>query len=354
MPLLRVHAGPHARRFCPVSVELNISPNEPVTLFQEPGHRPRACQLQGTQSGCRLWWIVSRLDAGETMNYRLAATPDRRKPLNQWRWTETAPAQWELARGSKLVARYRGEAAQAFAALGPLFAPGDADSPVIDTVWSSASLTGTSHHATATALLAPPFSGPVLTGLQRRAYWLGPNRERLVEEFVTWTWFKAFPEARLIDIALALRASVGPVQLAASRASGLLTARLPLELWTAPEFALQNSAGGQSIDEVQGRPADWLAAAAKSGVAIFNHPNDLGSPAIWHISEDGGISANPFGAFSRFAELLPEQDPRLAAGEVLSFRYRLCLHSAPLNRAALRGHYLNFAFPPWVEIVERS
>ncbi len=77
---LRVHAGPHARRCFPLEVNLDLEASQPVILYQEPGHRPRACQSEPMPTGSRLRWMGTRLDAETSQDYHLELVSHRRKP----------------------------------------------------------------------------------------------------------------------------------------------------------------------------------------------------------------------------------------------------------------------------------
>src|SRR5262249_41648817 len=143
--LLRVHAGPHFRRHCPVFVDLELSPDQPVILFQEPGRRPRACQLEATATGCRLWWMLSRLEANRTMDFRLKTVAHRKQPVSRWRSDEVDSAHWRISLDGVPVACLDGKVESSFPPIGPIFAPGKGKDPLIACVWLRAALSGAEH-----------------------------------------------------------------------------------------------------------------------------------------------------------------------------------------------------------------
>src|SRR6266536_2844922 len=93
---LRVEAGPHSRRSCPVSVLTDLDPVQPVILYQEPGHRARNCQLEPAGTGSRVWWLLTHLDAGAQQEYQLLPVLQRRKPYTHLRWDTPAPDRFRV------------------------------------------------------------------------------------------------------------------------------------------------------------------------------------------------------------------------------------------------------------------
>jgi hypothetical protein len=352
--LLRVQAGPHVRRHCPVFVDLELSPDQPVILFQEPGRRPRACQREAIATGCRLWWMLSRLEPGQNMDYRLKTVAHRKPPVSRWRSDEVGSAQWQVSLDGVPVACLAGNGEAVFPGIGPLFAPGNGRDPWIASVWMNAALSGAEHRRTQITNTAKPIVGPVFARGHRQGAWLGAAGERLADEFSTCTLYATPSHLRLIDFDFDIHASVGPLRLSLEPAGGLLRLRLGSGLGREAKLSLANSAGAATLDEVQSHPAGWLHAAANGGLAVFDHPDNLGSPCAWRIGNDGVIAADPFANLARWQSRVMNELPVLAAGEQLTLRYRLCLHEHAIKRVAFQAHYLDFAFPPRIEIVERG
>ena len=68
---LRVAAGPHQRRICPVCTQLAVDPGVKPTLVHEATGKEIPCQLAAAEDGARLHWMVDRLDAGQEAVYGL-------------------------------------------------------------------------------------------------------------------------------------------------------------------------------------------------------------------------------------------------------------------------------------------
>jgi len=351
--LLRVHAGPHSRRHCPVSIQLELPPNQALILLQEPGRRPRACQVETTSAGSRLWWMLSRLEPGQTMDYRLKRVAHRKQPVSRWRSEEIGPGQWQIALAGVPVMLSAATKDEAIPKIGPFFAPGNTVEQAIGGLRISAALSGISHQRTQVSTMRPEV-GPVFARLQRRGSWLGPAGEWLADERVTCTLFATPARLRLYDFDVALHAVAGPVRLATDVTAGLLRIEPGSGPQSAPMRKLTNSSGATTLEEVRDQPAVWVHVASQSEFAIFDHPSNPGSPNTWRIGDDGVIAADPFAALAQWRGRLVDDPPVLAAGEELAFRYRLCLQADDVKQASIRAHYLDFAFPPRIEIVENT
>jgi hypothetical protein len=199
-----------------------------------------------------------------------------------------------------------------------------------------------------------PEVGPVFARLERRGSWLGLAGEWLADEQVTCTLYATPARLRLFDFDFTLHAVAGPVRLATNITAGLLRIEPGIPPGKAPARELTNSTGATTLEEVRNQPAAWLHVASESEFAIFDHPNNPGGPSTWRIDDDGVIAADPFAALAQWQGRLVDDPPVLAAGEALTFRYRLCLQADEVKQASIRAHYLDFAFPPQVEIVENT
>jgi putative heme-binding domain-containing protein len=79
----------------------------------------------------------------------------------------------------------------------------------------------------------------------------------------------------------------------------------------------------------EGRP--WT----EAGVVIFDHPENPGFPSAWRVDDQGLI--NP--------AITAREPMKLAAGKTVKFRYRLLVHSGPLEREAIEAEYCKWAVP---------
>ncbi|MFO7922351.1 MAG: PmoA family protein [Bacteroidales bacterium] len=91
------------------------------------------------------------------------------------------------------------------------------------------------------------------------------------------------------------------------------------------------SSRGQEGHDVWGKRAEWVVLSGiidgnDVALAIIDHPDNPGYPAYWHARGYGLFSANPLGqeVFSEGREAL---NFNLPAGESVTFRYRILVHS---------------------------
>jgi hypothetical protein len=115
-------------------------------------------------------------------------------------------------------------------------------------------------------------------------------------------------------------------------------------------LVVQNSTGGVGQDEIQDRPADWLSVTGK-GIAVFAHPQNPTGPTHWRFDPVGVLHADPWRGLERLRTLAGEPRWTLATGEAIRFLYRLYLHAENLRPRMVRQHFVDYAFPPRVEVL---
>jgi methane monooxygenase PmoA-like len=347
--LLRVHAGPHHRRFSPVFVDLDLDPKTRVTLFQEPGHRPRYAQLEATPAGSRLTWMIARLPAGQVQEYRLERTPRRRRPSPRVRWRELeAGGIQAMLEGQSAASWSLGNAAPC---LDSLYIPTERSTSLVDRAWQSADLQPIPLTRSSVVQSDAAVPGPVFGRLTYRCHWLGAAEQRLAEELVRATVFATPAHLRLIDLEITLQATTGPITFALPSSTGLLNLQLAEPFTRASDFAITSSTGARSAEELALAPASWcLLDTPAVGLAVFARPQNAGGGCTWCFDPPATLRADPLSGLTRFAALVPEPRPQLAAGETAEFRFRLCVHAEKRRLTAIRQHFADFAFPPRVAI----
>ncbi len=322
-----------------MQAEIALDAAQPVTLYQEPGGRPRFCQLEAAPGGAVLHWMVQRLEAGQTAEFRLVPMLSRKKPASRLRWHAGQENQGQLTLDGQAFAGFEGRSTQVAPGLSPIYAPGEAAGQVaITSLWIAAD-TPTPRLRTLLKRCLMTKGGPVVSRFTTQGVWLGTHDERILEEFVAYTFHATPAELRLLDVDVSLRASFGPVSLGPN---GPLHVELPPELAGPHAIAYRNSEGAIGRLEVEDRRAAWLQIAGRTSVAVFEHPQNLSSPGVWNVGNGPALSPRPF---ARAPVTLP-------AGEVLTLRYRLCLQADDRDGEGARQRYLDYAYPPQVEIAE--
>ncbi len=160
------------------------------------------------------------------------------------------------------------------------------------------------------------------------ASWRGPDGRELCRDFHRWS-FCGGDGWRAVDLDLTLVASAGPLQLGESK-DGTLMLRL------VPELALRGpTATGTLVDsegrsgaQVFGQRARWVAFAgtvdgAAIVVAVFDHPDNPGHPAVWQPRDYGLLAVNPFGRSDVAGSAGGLGPLQLDAGAQLRMRYRV-------------------------------
>jgi hypothetical protein len=142
-----------------------------------------------------------------------------------------------------------------------------------------------------------------------------------------------------IDIDLVLNASHGPVVFGDTK-EGSFGVRV------AGTMSVDSKLGGSIVnsrgevdDAAWGKQAEWVdyygpVSDKTVGIAILNHPDSFAFPTRWHVRTYGLFAANPFGVH-HFVGGDATEGVKLAAGEKLSLRYRLLLHSGATDEAKI-------------------
>jgi hypothetical protein len=333
-----------------VSVDLAVDPDDVFTLYQDPGRRPRYLQFESLAAGCRLTWMIERLDAGEVQEFRLVPTPRRRRPSPRVRWKEPENDQVEATLDGAPFCIWR-LSADGFPSLRELQRSDAARTPLLDQVWLHADLWPVSHSHTILAGQVSTMPGAVYGRLTYRCHWLGPQQQRLAEERTRWTVYATPERLRLLELEAQIRATTGPVAFAAPSLNGLLHLRLAEPHARPAADVICTAAGAVGREAISGLPSGWCAVPGPTGLAALEHPSNPGSGSIWRLSSDGVLSADPFAAFDRFEPFVSQARLQIAAGEAATFRYRICALLSDPPVGAWRLHYLGYALPPIVEVL---
>ena len=107
-----------------------------------------------------------------------------------------------------------------------------------------------------------------------------------------------------------------------------------------------NGAGGEK--GIWGRRSEWVDYSGRVGsedvgVAIFDHPQNLRTPAYWHARAYGLLAANPFGLRQFTGDRRRDGRYVIPAGESLVLRYGVVVHQGNASQEDVAGAYLQFA-----------
>jgi hypothetical protein len=174
------------------------------------------------------------------------------------------------------------------------------------------------------------------------ADWVSLEGEPVLAETRTMTFYSTPRDCRMFDVDLRLRAKRELTF--EDHHDAVIGMRL------APAFDEGN--GGQPVNaqglegeaHTRGQRSEWVDWQAelegeKVGVALMDHPSNFAFPTRWHIRGMGLLVASPF-AQHDYSALAPDGGKTLHAGEELRLRYRVLIHPAPFDVAAI---YKEFA-----------
>ncbi len=200
-------------------------------------------------------------------------------------------------------------------------------------------------------------SGDAYGWIRAENVWEDKDGNPLLDELREYRFYAAPETARLFDAHVTLKASHGEVLLSDTKEGGIVSARMRPDISHA-RAVITNAHGDQGEGAAWGKPSPWCDFSGDvpdvgwRGLAIFDHPGNFRHPSSWHVRNYGLMGANAFG-YSYFRErdynkaLMPENgDHTLAAGEALSFAYRIYVHSGNVEEASVADRYADYAAPP--------
>ncbi len=177
--------------------------------------------------------------------------------------------------------------------------------------------------------------------------WLSPDGSKLICQDERTLVFCAEPDRRLIDFAVAITASNGPVVFGDTK-EGSFGMRV------ASSMRVDSKKGGQIVNSdgktnvaAWGKPAAWVdyygpVDGETLGIAILNHPSSFRFPTYWHVRGYGLFAANPFG-LNDFTYGKEKGEYTLPAGETLKLRYRVLLHKGDEKAGRVAETFAEYA-----------
>lgn len=161
--------------------------------------------------------------------------------------------------------------------------------------------------------------------------------------------FSTSDGAIVLDATIAIRADHGQPLRFGDTDDGGFAMRLADAFRQDRGAVLLNSEGQTGTENIWGQAAGWVDYSATVdgthvGVTIFDHPSNLRHPTRWHARGYSLCSANPFGTASFTDDKGSDGSYTVAAGESITFRYRMILYEgrkAPEQIERLYGQYAN-------------
>lgn len=338
---LRVFAGPHRRRWCPVEFPCPVLLERPL-LLRTGRTRPVACQVEPAEHGSTLHWIIESLAAGRSIDYRLV--------LGKRERTRSPRVAFEpLTSGVSAAVRGR----KAAELIWPL------DEPFRSSLWSgprplATITTGCLDRPLTVAAVSEPrrqrrgeplfTAGPVFAAAAVHYHYLPqPNRPGWNESY-RLRIYDGLEDVQLYDLRLSWHAAAGSIPLGVDAPA--VCPVLRTKITTADSGLLWSSPGWLGPDEITGRPAPFLVRGMGDlALGILAASASFAFPPYWQATAAGELAA-----VSRLpASASGPERARLALGESLRLHWRLavCRSKDPIR--ALTNCFLDFDCPPRVE-----
>ncbi len=379
---LTVHAGPHRRVHCPVSVLVEAPEGVSGVTMAESG-APVPCQARVEAEGLRVSWIVEDLAAEETADYELAFGGGEDAAEGGVALSQKED-EVEVSIGGDHFTSYRFGAGLARPHLYPVIGPygegvtrrliqeGEGDHHHHRSIWISHGevngfnnwAEGEAHARTVHREFEAVESGPVLGRIVAKGAWVGsegwvsPHRtDELLEERAEFTFYNTPQAGRIIDLHLTLKALEMDVLFGDTKEGGLASVRVEesMDVRSGQGGQIENANGGRNEDETWGKRAAWCDYSGpvngkRVGVAIMDHPDSFRHPTYWHVRNYGLMTANPFGLSHYYNDPARRGWHVLSPGESLVGIYRYYIHSGDAAEGQVGERYHDFAHPPKVEV----
>ncbi|MFV2065437.1 MAG: PmoA family protein [Pirellulales bacterium] len=108
------------------------------------------------------------------------------------------------------------------------------------------------------------------------------------------------------------------------------------------------NSSGLTNKQAWGKPAEWVdyhgpVDGELVGIAILNHPSSFRYPTYWHVRTYGLFAANPFGLHHFLDRKEPIGAYTLPAGQSITLRYRVLLHTGNEKDARIVDRFKEYA-----------
>jgi hypothetical protein len=177
--------------------------------------------------------------------------------------------------------------------------------------------------------------------------WLSPDGSQRICQDQRTLRFGGDKDQRWIDFDITITATDGPVVFGDTK-EGSFGVR------TASSMRVDSKMGGRIVNSegqqdkaAWGKPAAWVdyqgpVDGEQQGIAILNHPSSFRFPTYWHVRTYGLFAANPFG-LGDFSAGAKKGEYTLPAGESLTLRYRVLLHTGDEKSAGIAAAFTDYA-----------
>jgi hypothetical protein len=182
--------------------------------------------------------------------------------------------------------------------------------------------------------------------LRSRNDWMSPDGKRVLEEIREVKVYN-LPDVRMMDFDFKVSAVDGPVRFGDTK-EGSFGIRLAQPFSEREAGHIENARGAVGEKNCWGKQANWvdyttIIKGERLGVAIFDHPTSFRHPTYWHVRGYTLFAVNPFGLHDFYNDKTKDGSHLLQAGESLTLRYRVYIHSGNTQEAEISGQYKAYA-----------
>jgi hypothetical protein len=190
--------------------------------------------------------------------------------------------------------------------------------------------------------------GPVMARLATKDHWVGPNGRNVCDDERMMTFYRC-EEVRMFDFDVKIIANDGPVEFGDTK-EGMFGIRVASSMDVDKKTGGKiTNAQGLTDESAWGKEAAWVdyvgpVSDKTVGISVLNHPSSFRFPTTWHVRTYGLFAANPFG-WHDFGKG-KSGAYTIPAGESITFRYRVILHTGDTQSAAVGERFAAYATPP--------
>lgn len=375
---LKITAGPHSYKNCPIKVPVDIpNPNFGEASLVDASRHRIPCQLFNDAGKTALAWIEPNLKPGETKTYRFETTPAGAKSFVKI--DDIGDGMLEVKIGGELFTRYyhgtNWSRPFLYPFVGPKHTQVTRNFPIVDNIpgealdhphhrsvwvahgevngtdnWSDEENHGFMRHIEFEEIT----SGPVFGRIRARNSWVSKDNVKQMEDVREFTFWNLQSE-RLVDASVKMIASEGDVLLGDTKEGGIISVRVATSMDGDKGGMIVNAYGGRTESENWGKPAHWVdyygpVDGKVMGITIMDHPTSFRYPSRWHVRDYGLFAANPFALKYYEPDRGWNGDHTIKNGDTLDFCYRLYVHEGDTEQAGVGEKYFGFIAPPKVEL----
>ena len=187
--------------------------------------------------------------------------------------------------------------------------------------------------------------------------WVDAEGKKLMEDRMVYRFYNLPGNMRLFDLEVAFHASEGGVRFGDTKEGGFCSVRVAPSMNGDVGGRIENSFGATGESEAWGKRASWCdysgpVGGHTVGIAVFDHPGNVGYPTYWHVRNYGLMTANPFGLSYFLDDSSVDGSYVIPAEGLLTFRYRMFVHAGYAEEGGVKDRYLDWLYPPAARLVE--